>query len=306
MRHAIWLFLLLAGCGKAGDPLPPFIRIPEAVKNLAATQSGYNIILTWTNPPRNIDGSAATNLAHVQIRSNGAPVATVNVSKAGEAQSYAIPVGPAPSGERTFTLVVDTTQSKLSNISNAVSITPVQVPGSVGRLRATPDQRRIVLQWEKPQEHPELADAYIVTRTDVPGESQTVSDTRYEDTQYQTGKTFTYQVSPVRRVGETVITGVGPESFTVTVEDKTPPMVTRGLEIIQGYLTWDPNSETDLAGYRVFRSEHSDGGFMPISERLLTTNGFIDKGYRPGLYYAISAVDEFQNESPMSAPFRGP
>src|SRR6266699_4098668 len=79
--------LLLAGCGKVGDPLPPFIRIPDAVKDLGATQNGHNIVLTWTNPPRNIDGSAATNLAPVQIRMNDSPVATVNINAAGRAQS---------------------------------------------------------------------------------------------------------------------------------------------------------------------------------------------------------------------------
>src|SRR6266704_2824623 len=118
--------LFLAGCGKVGDPLPPFIRIPNAVKDLGATQNGHNIVLTWTNPPRNIDGSAATNLAHVQIRMNDSPVTTVNINAAGRAQSYVIPLVQAAGGPRTFTVLVDTTQGKVSRISNAVSIIPVE------------------------------------------------------------------------------------------------------------------------------------------------------------------------------------
>src|SRR5215813_14306450 len=86
------LLFLLSACGKVGDPQPPFIRIPEAVKNLAATQAGRSIVLTWTNPPHNVDGSAATNLAHVQIRSNSALLASLNINGAGQSQSYLIPI----------------------------------------------------------------------------------------------------------------------------------------------------------------------------------------------------------------------
>ena len=303
-------FLLLAACGKIGDPLPPFIRIPEAVKDLAATQSGHNIVLTWTNPPRNIDGSAATNLAHVQIRSNGALLAALNVNAAGKPQSYPVPVGPVANGQRTFTLIAETTQGKVSSVSNIASISPVEVPGSVTRLSALADQRKVIVEWDKPQEHPELADAYIVVRTDLQGESETVSETRYEDVQYQPGKTFTYQVTPVRRVSGTTVAGVGPESLTVVVEDKTAPRVPSGLDLTQSgngaFLTWNANPEPDLAGYRVFRSDRADGLFIPVSERIIVSNSFIDTSHRPGFYYAVSAVDEFGNESAKSAAFRGP
>src|ERR1043165_8265001 len=100
LRAIFGLSLLLAACGKVGDPKPPFIRIPEAVKDLAANQSGHTIVLAWTNPARNIDGSAATNLAHVQIRSNGAPFAMVNVEAAGKTQIYPIPVASVAGGAR--------------------------------------------------------------------------------------------------------------------------------------------------------------------------------------------------------------
>ena len=300
--------LFLAGCGKVGDPLPPFIRIPNAVKDLGATQNGHNIVLTWTNPPRNIDGSAATNLAHVQIRMNDSPVTTVNINAAGRTQSYVIPLVQAAGGPRTFTVLVDTTLGKVSRISNAVSIIPVEVPGEVTRLSATVDQRRITLVWDKPLDHPELADAYVVTRTDTPAESETVSDTRYEDSSYPTEKVLTYQVTPVRRLPDRTVTGVGPKAVTVSTQDKTPPQVPTGLDIAQSdtaaFVTWNANTEADLAGYRLFRSGRSDSDFKPVSERLIPTNGFYDQPYRPELYYAVSAVDEFGNESAMSAPFR--
>src|SRR5262249_33782670 len=237
---------------------PPFIRIPQPVKDLTVTQAGYNLVLSWTNPARYIDGSAATNLARVQIRSNGVPLTTVEVAAAGQPQSYSMPVGSVGGRERAFTVVVETAQGKLSDPSNAASATPVDVPGRVVRLAAVADQRRIFLQWEKPQEHPELADAYIIVRTDAP-EAETVTETRYEDIRYQMGKTFTYQVTAARRVGQSVIMGVGPEPVTVTAEDKTPPHVPTGLDItpsdMGAYLTWQPNQELDLAGYRLFRSE---------------------------------------------------
>jgi hypothetical protein len=298
------LCLLVAACGKEAPPLPPFIRIPEPVKDLKASQSGRTLILTWTNPARNIDGSAATNLAHVQIRSDDTPISTLDVNAPGQPQSDSIALNSALDIRRTFTLVVDTTQGKKSQPSNPAAITPVEVPGPVSRLRAVIDQRRIILEWSKPVEHPELADTYVIVRTDMPAEPQTVSEARYEDTQYEPGKTVTYQVTAVRRVGETAVPGIGPESLTTTIEDKTPPRSPSGLEIVQSdtgiYLTWDPSPETDLAGYRVFRSDGANGDFRQVSDRVISTNAFFDPSYRPGQYYRVSAVDEFGNESAMS------
>jgi hypothetical protein len=306
----ILLLLLLPACGKVGDPLPPFIRIPEAVKDLAVTQNGYDLVLSWTNPPRYIDGSAATNLSVVHIRKNGETLATVKIEAAGQPQSYPTPVGAVLAGQSTFSLVVETTQGKFSQVSNTASVTPVEVPGRITGLSARPDQRRIFLSWEKPQDHPELADLYVVTRTDIPAEVETVNDTRYEDVRYRAGRALTYRVTAGRRVAGNVVMGVGPESTTVTAEDKTPPAVPVGLEVkaseAGAYVTWEPNSESDLAGYRVFRSEWPDSGFKPVTDRLTSGVGFFDSSYTPGLYYALSAVDESGNESAMSPAFRGP
>ena len=310
MRRAVFgLFLLLVGCGKVGAPLPPFIRIPEPINDLAVRQSGNSLFLTWTNPAKNIDGSMATDLAAVQVRSADSIVAAVSVNAAGQTQSYEIPLGPLEN-QRTFTAQVETARGKVSGISNAASIIPVEAPGPLTGLRGVADQRKITLQWQEPEERRQFANAYLVNRVEPPDEPIVVSETRYEDDRYEAGKTYIYQVTAVRRVRDSVVPGVGPASITVVANDKTAPQVPSGLDVVQSdtgaFLTWAANSEADLAGYRVFRSERADAGFTALTERPNTTNGYFDSGYRPGWYYAVSAVDEFGNESARSTPFRAP
>src|SRR5262245_23387442 len=230
MRRAIVaLTVLLSGCGKVGDPLPPFVRIPAPVKDLAVRQSGHNLVLTWTNPAKNIDGSAATDLDRILIRSNDSIIATVEVNGAGQMQSYQVPAGPVLVEQRTFTVLAETAPGKRSEASNPATITAVEVPGKVAGLRAVVDQRKISLRWEKPQEHPELAHVYLVNRIDPPDEPALISDTSYEDDQYQAGKTYAYEVTAARQFQDGTIPGIGPEPIKVLVEDRTPPQAPAGL-----------------------------------------------------------------------------
>src|SRR5262245_11003934 len=97
-------------CGKVGDPLPPFIRIPQPINDLAVHQSGHDLVLTWTNPARNIDDSAATDLARILIRSDDSILAVTNINGPSQAQSYTISAGPLPAAVRTFTVQVETSR----------------------------------------------------------------------------------------------------------------------------------------------------------------------------------------------------
>ena len=309
MKRAILGLLLAAGCGKVAEPLPPFVRIPEAATDLTVTQSGRSLFLTWTNPARNIDGSAASDLSIVRIRNGSSVAAGIPVTRPGQAQSHAIPVEALSPGPHTFSIEFETSRGKISGVSNSVSVTPVEVPGPVLRLRAVVDQRRITLEWDQPQEHPELVDGYLVGRVSPPEESQTVSERRYEDNRYEPGKPVSYQVTPVRSTAAGAVPGAASEVLVVQVEDRVPPKTPSRLDLTQsdmgGFLTWAANEETDLAGYRVFRSDRPDSGFMTV-ERLVTMNAFFDPSSRSGVYYAVSAVDEFGNESERSAPLRTP
>lgn len=76
-----------------------------------------------------------------------------------------------------------------------------------------------------------------------------------------------------------------------------------GLVIISGdksvILHWDPNSETNLAGYNVYRSGSSSGPFVVKNTSVLTSLGFCDLNVSDGqtYYYQVTALTTASQES---------
>ena len=101
------LLCLTAACGKIGEPLPPLILIPSPVVDLAARQQGGEVILSWTLPRLNTDGSTATTLASVEIyRAIREPSPAAGAARAvGDLDLWKVlQTGPAPPGEETKTI----------------------------------------------------------------------------------------------------------------------------------------------------------------------------------------------------------
>jgi len=61
------LILLVAGCGKKGPPLPPFVRVPAGVGQLAAHRVGDDVIINLALPKENIDKSTPISLGRVDV-----------------------------------------------------------------------------------------------------------------------------------------------------------------------------------------------------------------------------------------------
>lgn len=55
--------LLLAGCGKRGDPRAPELATPETIRDLRVKAESRGIALTWSRPMRYVDGKELRDLA---------------------------------------------------------------------------------------------------------------------------------------------------------------------------------------------------------------------------------------------------
>lgn len=88
--------------------------------------------------------------------------------------------------------------------------------------------------------------------------------------------------------------------------DTVPPTAPLSLAATAGQqqvsLSWAANTETDLAGYHVYRSTTNGSGYVQISTALVTTTSFINTGLTGGTtyYYVIRAVDTAGNQSANS------
>ena len=95
-----------------------------------------------------------------------------------------------------------------------------------------------------------------------------------------------------------------PQSSIVTNYDSTPPLPPVGIYSIAldnaVDLSWIPNQETDLNGYKIYVSSSYNGRYDLIG--VSTRASFTDRGVRNGnkYYYAVTAYDFSGNESELS------
>jgi hypothetical protein len=146
------------------------------------------------------------------------------------------------------------------------------------------------------------------------GESEAAT---YRDTLADLGKTYVYSVRSVAQYANGVIESGDSNLARVTPNDMFPPAAPQGLVVVfvpsvgeapaHIDLSWAINSETDIAGYNVYRSEQEGAPGTRLNSELLLTPAFRDMNAVPGrrYLYTVTAVDRSGNESPASAAAPG-
>ncbi|MBF0499904.1 MAG: right-handed parallel beta-helix repeat-containing protein [Candidatus Riflebacteria bacterium] len=110
------------------------------------------------------------------------------------------------------------------------------------------------------------------------------------------------------RPSETSVMG---DFTTPTIlNDTSPPDAPKGIGIAlteqpnQVTIFWTPNTESDLKGYRIYRSELISAGFEALSSTIVAkgTEQYVDAGVVTGkkYYYRVAAVDQAGNEGSSS------
>jgi chitodextrinase len=190
----------------------------------------------------------------------------------------------------------DTSGNWSSSSAPVASATPTDLtaPATPTGLVGGRGDGRAGLLWD-PNAEPDLA-SYRVLRDGV--EIATLTGTTYLDLGRTNDTTYGYTLVAVDTHGNrSAPSAVVP----VTPTDLTPPDAPSGLVAARGdgqvTLSWNPNTEPDLAGYRVVRN---------LVEIATVTGGtgYVDQGLTndTDYTYTVVAVDSHGNRSVSSAP----
>lgn len=297
--------LLAASCGYVGEPLPPLLNIPERVEDLRVMQRSSKLIVEFTLPKLTTEGTAIKRAPRVELRAGESEPGAFSVDDwAAKAEPIEVPLTGHVSlpidakrwiGKEIFFGVRVTGDNGRaagwSNIVRCTVVQPLQTP-SAPLPRGTAGG--VLLTWKG------SGAAYRVLRRAAGEEQEAVvgrtAKPEWLDPDTQFGKRYTYRVQAVERVGGAEAESEISEPREITPKDDFSPAPPAGLKAVPGTesieLAWEPNSEPDLAGYRVYR----DG------QRLTDTQqnpSFSDKGLESGkvVQYAITSVDRLGNES---------
>jgi len=233
----------------------------------------------------------------------------------------------APQGDFvTYYVVSRSSSGKSAGTSNQASVPMVPTPPAPQRVKGVAVAQGVSLAWDQPwppQNQTRLSALYVyrimrreegstaasmITQLNAGNQAMAFIDTGIE---WQ--KHYDYWVIPVTlwegagKKGE--VEGEDSPVASVFANDIFPPAPPVGLQAVASGLaeqrfidlTWTSNTETDLAGYNVYRRARSEAP-VRISSGLIKTPSFRDVNVQPGVkyFYSVSAIDLRNNESEKS------
>jgi len=253
------------------------------------------------------------------------------------------PVSPAetrahPGGTLLYLVRTRAAKKRASGDSNAVPVRMFPVPEAIASLQVRVTEPAIELSWTAPA-HTSGGDpigafsGYRIYRGELdPSSAEAATadlskakwkspltllsasdETTYRDTLFDFGKTYLYIVRSAVLVDGNPLESSDSVPAVVSPGDTFPPAAPQNLvaAVLAGAtpgsavvdLSWSINLETDLAGYRVYRSEQQDTRGALLTPDLLLAPAYRDTSVEPGhrYWYTVTAVDRAGNESEASA-----
>jgi hypothetical protein len=222
---------------------------------------------------------------------------------------------PEKGRDVTYAMTVVDVEKHSSPLSSRVTIRVLPPPLPPANLRSEVSEKRIRISWEPPARaaQPETI-FYNLYRTEAEGalpeksrNEKPIQQPFFDDEEFAFGKSYTYVVRSVLSE-KTPVESRDSTALSVTPQDVYPPAPPTGLAVSAENgtikLYWFPNSEPDLGGYRIYRSQEEAGEFEEIASVGSAESTYADATARPGVkyYYALTALDRSvpPNESARS------
>jgi hypothetical protein len=244
-----------------------------------------------------------------------------------------------PNGAVAYRVRTRASRKRASAESNNAIVRILPVPKRIASLQAAVTETAIELSWSAPTstssgEPLPVISEYRIYRGEVdPASAEATAkdlsqakwkvplamlgsspNTSYRDTSFDFGKTYVYTVRTVIPADGGTIESSDSVPAIVTPRDIYPPSVPQGLvgAVVRPDpggppevdLSWSINTETDLAGYHVYRSEQEGTKGQLVTSDLLPSPAYRDTSVQFGhrYWYYVTAVDRAGNESAPSAP----
>lgn len=320
---AVQLTFTLPGKTITGDKLaePPAVEIHRGTLKPDGTPDSNSFRVVYTIPGSLMDNYAVEG--HVRFADSVPPE---------ETRAH-------PGATLAYRVRTRASRKRASADSNTVTVRVYPVPERIASVQSRTTESAIELSWSAPVRTsggdplPAVSGYHIYrgeldpSSTDAASKDLTQAKwislltllassptTSYRDTFFDFGKTYLYAIRSVVLAGGNELESSDSAPVIVTPRDVFPPAAPQGLvaAVLPGAapgslevdLSWSINLETDLAGYRVYRSEEPGTRGQLLTPDLLPTPSYRDTSVLPGhrYWYSVTAVDRAGNESEPSAP----
>jgi hypothetical protein len=319
--------LMLAGCGMEAAPLPPSLKLPQPVTDLAGARAGDEVRLHWMMPKRDTDKVLLKRDQQVRVCRR---VETGPCETAGEFQtapnaaaSYVDHLPPKVISGSPQLLVY--TVELLNHLghdagpSNQVYATTGAAPPKIENFSATASADGIVLRWNPvagtvtDQELIRIHRVLVVDPKAQKPNQMAGSPAPQEQTLEVTGadrgqaldrdaaldNVYRYTAERVRKFtlqGHAFEeTSALSEIVNINARDVFPPHTPVGVQAVADPearaidLSWPPNTDQDIAGYIVYRREAgSTANPVRVSPPGSVAPSFRDASALPGHSYVYS------------------
>lgn len=331
-RLALPFLMIMAGCGMVAAPQPPSLKLPNPVTDLTAQRTGDQVELHWTMPKRTTDNVILTGDQKARIYRQSGPGHCATAGKGAFAPlASAVYVDRLPaeltSGDPRaliYTVELENRNGRSAGPSNSAETAAGSAPPQVSGLRARTQADGVVLSWtpkggtETVRIKRKLEEKTDAEKSSLPME-QTLEFSgpdrgRVLDRDVVLDHTYTYSAQRILKTtvdGKSIeVASMPSETITIDARDLFPPATPAGLQAVADPeagaidLSWQPDTEADLAGYFVYRREAGAAGApVRITPTAQSAPSFHDTSSLPGhtYEYSVSAVDRDGNESSRSA-----
>jgi len=332
--------LLLTGCGIKAPPEIPYSPVPQAIDDLKVFSRNGGILLQWSVPKKDFENKKLSSLGgflvwrqFISSDKKECPDCPATYERIVDID-YRFPQKARISnkiviywddlikkeGKYIYKITSYTAAGVESGESNIDIINwsfPLTPPFS---FKAASGDRSVDLIWKCRTEQDENGfedrpDGFNIYRrySDqnyglLPLNEKPIQQNNFRDVTVVNGKSYYYVVRSLRIKHDKAIESESSAETSAIPEDRippAPPSVTMAFQSPEGIVVvWEPNLESDIAGYYICRRLETEVTATRISPLQVKGSTFLDKTFLPGMvyYYSVTAIDQSprQNESDIS------